>query len=365
MIQSTNQSLFNSAHLAGNKADQIMACVIDWLKAGKLHVGEKLPTERELAKNFGVSLQTVNKSMSRLEDLGLISRSTGKGTHVSKMPAHDAIAVVCDFEHISSPAHAPSVDALIGQLLMSAHKEGFIPHFMIGFGESLESFQGSLGLESATWNDIKEAILLGRREGLEESFLERGMPSLVIGCAETAAPCVFFDFAEFGKLAAKRLMELKPLKPVVIYNSKPDLPGAYEPLSCMKKRLEEGSFKIDEACFHGCHADAISGQELARSIAGELQAADAIMIFDDNIAQGIASWLKESGVKLKDGVSIACHRNSGAKLAAPPSSEFLCFDTEKVCAEAISLLKELISGKDSVSEKVRRIAPKLERQGPL
>ena len=42
--------------------------------------GDKLPTERELAEQFGASRPTISKVLSRLRDLGLIRRVVGAGT---------------------------------------------------------------------------------------------------------------------------------------------------------------------------------------------------------------------------------------------------------------------------------------------
>jgi GntR family transcriptional repressor for pyruvate dehydrogenase complex len=54
-------------------ADQIR----DELKAGRLRPGQRLPPERELAKQLGVGRNTVREAMSMLEVSGLIDRKTG------------------------------------------------------------------------------------------------------------------------------------------------------------------------------------------------------------------------------------------------------------------------------------------------
>ena len=49
----------------------------DELKAGRLRPGQRLPPERELAKQLGVGRNTVREAMSMLEVSGLIKRRTG------------------------------------------------------------------------------------------------------------------------------------------------------------------------------------------------------------------------------------------------------------------------------------------------
>ncbi len=52
--------------------------------SGQYEPGEKLPTEDELAQNYGVSKITIRNALSRLEAEGLINRIRAKGTFVSQ-----------------------------------------------------------------------------------------------------------------------------------------------------------------------------------------------------------------------------------------------------------------------------------------
>lgn len=56
----------------------------DQIKSGELQCGEKLPPEKQLAEQFGVSRMTIRKSLDDLVDAGLIYRRHGVGTFVSQ-----------------------------------------------------------------------------------------------------------------------------------------------------------------------------------------------------------------------------------------------------------------------------------------
>lgn len=63
---------------------KIRDVVLRWLSTQKL--GERLPTEMELSSQFGVSRETIRKSLKWLEEEGLIRRRPRAGTFLVKQP---------------------------------------------------------------------------------------------------------------------------------------------------------------------------------------------------------------------------------------------------------------------------------------
>jgi len=61
------------------------------IMSGALKPGEPLPTETELAAQFGVTRHTVREGMRALEQSGLVKRDAGRRLHVTR-PRHDALA---------------------------------------------------------------------------------------------------------------------------------------------------------------------------------------------------------------------------------------------------------------------------------
>lgn len=60
--------------------DRIESMILD----GSLELGEKLPAERELAKQFEVSRPSLREAIQRLESKGLLTRRQGGGTYVKE-----------------------------------------------------------------------------------------------------------------------------------------------------------------------------------------------------------------------------------------------------------------------------------------
>ncbi|MFG1675947.1 winged helix-turn-helix domain-containing protein [Micromonospora sp. NPDC049282] len=54
------------------------------IKSGELAPGEKLPSTRELADQYGVHISTINRSMSILKDREMVEGQPGKGVYVAE-----------------------------------------------------------------------------------------------------------------------------------------------------------------------------------------------------------------------------------------------------------------------------------------
>lgn len=70
---------------------QIAEQVSREISAGLLVDGERLPTEREMAKRYGVAVRTLRKALARLTEMGLLIRRQGSGNYVQKNENHDSI----------------------------------------------------------------------------------------------------------------------------------------------------------------------------------------------------------------------------------------------------------------------------------
>lgn len=62
---------------------QVASIISEGIRKGELKVGEKLPSEFELMKDFNVSRVTIRGAISELVTDGLLVRSQGKGTFVA------------------------------------------------------------------------------------------------------------------------------------------------------------------------------------------------------------------------------------------------------------------------------------------
>lgn len=67
-----------------NVGEQVLQQMKDMLISGEWKAGEKLPSENELADQFGISRITVRQALQKLNALGLLETRVGEGTFVKE-----------------------------------------------------------------------------------------------------------------------------------------------------------------------------------------------------------------------------------------------------------------------------------------
>jgi GntR family transcriptional repressor for pyruvate dehydrogenase complex len=67
-------------------SDQLYGQIFDQIVSGRLKVGDRLPSEKEICEQFGVSRPVVREALLRLGADGLVMAHQGLGTFVSHQP---------------------------------------------------------------------------------------------------------------------------------------------------------------------------------------------------------------------------------------------------------------------------------------
>ena len=67
----------------GSAVDQVRSHLIELIESGRYKVNDRLPSENELSRSFGVSRPVVREALRSLNALGLTASQTGRGTFVA------------------------------------------------------------------------------------------------------------------------------------------------------------------------------------------------------------------------------------------------------------------------------------------
>ena len=77
-----------------NTSARVFAALLEAVVAGRYAPGEKLPRQRELAADLGVTLQPLREALKRLEQMGLVEARHGDATRVRDWRAHGTLDVL-------------------------------------------------------------------------------------------------------------------------------------------------------------------------------------------------------------------------------------------------------------------------------
>ena len=91
---------------AGAPFQQIKALVRSEIQTGNWNVGDRIPSEMDLAQSFGVARMTVNRALRELTEEGTLERVAGVGTFVAQgKPQSNLLMIAHIRDEISSRGH--------------------------------------------------------------------------------------------------------------------------------------------------------------------------------------------------------------------------------------------------------------------
>ncbi|WP_460990015.1 FadR/GntR family transcriptional regulator, partial [Sinomonas soli] len=103
----------------GRAHDAVLRHIEDSLRAGELKLGDRLPGERALAEQFGISRASVRDAIRSLEVMGVVRSATGSGPNSGTIVVSDpssALGVALRM-HVASH-HLPVKDVVEARIMM-------------------------------------------------------------------------------------------------------------------------------------------------------------------------------------------------------------------------------------------------------
>lgn len=102
---------------------QLQATLRAQIESGQLRTHERLPSERDLSEQFGVSRMTVRQALDALAQQGLIYGKVGKGTFVSEPKIDQQLVALTGFSEEMQRRGQASSSRVIKAAILAATKD--------------------------------------------------------------------------------------------------------------------------------------------------------------------------------------------------------------------------------------------------
>ncbi len=199
--------------------------IIEDIESGKLNHGDKLPSERELAEQFGISRMTARHTLSILEREGLVERRVGAGTFITnKRIELDTITFNSFSKNMIGRGYTPSTKKLSiqkvpakavlakklkiseGDELIVIKRLRLVNDTPVAIEESCIPYKYCVGIEDMIQEDaslyqlLEEKfgiVLIRAQEYMQVTFCDESESKLLR--IKTESPCILLEAVAFDK----------------------------------------------------------------------------------------------------------------------------------------------------------------------
>ena len=204
---------------------QIVDAICDAVRDGRLGVGDQLPTENEMAAMLGVSRPTVSRGYERLQLMGVLAQTRGRGSYIaddvferlgiaSRKPMLKVGFVVSAIGRMSQvPLGSRHItyDAIEGVIQQLEQTHATLTYVFVGQWNDHPPMAGGELDEFAHRLREYDGLLMLAQPGVSHAILpairasERPCVSLYWELTDQGVPSVFYDRTHAVRLAADHL----------------------------------------------------------------------------------------------------------------------------------------------------------------
>lgn len=291
--------------------------LLSWIAGGRYRPGDKLPSENELAEQFGLSRQTVRQSIGELVQEGWLVREQGKGTFVGRLGAERRSAagnrtvgvVTTSISDYIFPSIVRGIEAALKlrgyRLLLSStdnrkDRERECLEMMLGHSV------GGLIVEptkSAEGNPNFDNYLAIEDHGIPLVMINEKYPDL-------DCPSIRLDDDEGGMLAADHVLELGHRRVAGFFKTD-DHQGVRRMKgflkACRKHRIDAADAAIVR---YSTEDRDRKPQEALRRLMQSAEPPTAIVCYNDQLAVSLLDVVRELGLRVPDDLSIVGYDDS-------------------------------------------------------
>ncbi|WP_308635498.1 GntR family transcriptional regulator [Paenibacillus silvisoli] len=347
---------------------QLKREILEWIEAGKLRPDEQMPSENEIAEQFGISRQTVRQTLGELEQEDRLYRIQGKGTFVAQPKGE----------------HQQHVETRTIGLVTTYISDYIFPHIVRG-AEAAVREKGYSLLLSSTDNDKnkeRESLQMLTDQPLSGLIIEptksaEGNPNLAYFLAlnnrripyvminakypEISSPSLVIDDEEGGYAAAEHLLQLGHRRIAGLFKTD-DLQGVLRLKGFMRAHQQDNAelhpefvvtYRTEEKEDRPL---ATAAELLARP---EGKRPTALVCYNDELALRLLDVIRKAGLSVPQDISIVGFDDSWLATATEVKLTTLAHPKTEMGEDAAQMLFALIESGGSAVPDSKIYKPRL------
>lgn len=325
--------------------------IMSWITGGQFRPHDRLPSENELARRFGLSRQTVRQALGDMEQEGTLYREQGKGTFVSGSPAAD---------------RRKGGHPVVG-MITTYISDYIFPTIVRGVESALRERGASLLLASTDNEKDKERECLEAmlKEPLSGLLIEptksaegnpnfhyfmaletKGIPYVMLNerYSDLDAPCLKVDDELGGYRAAEHLIELGHRRIAGFFKTD-DFQGVHRMRGFLRAHRERGLPVLPAHLVRYATEDKRTGPaaELARMLAlSPEERPTAIVCYNDELAVLLLDVIRGHGLSVPEHLSIVGFDDSALATATEVKLTTLVHPKTAMGEDAVRMLMRLL-----------------------
>ena len=328
--------------------------------SGQIRPGEKLPSENQLSREYGLSRHTVRKALAILENEGYVTAEHGRGTFCSERMRHRKnsrnIAVITTY---LSDYIFPRLIQGMDQVLTEA-----------GYSIMLKNTGNSRQKEAQCLEDIltkdvdglivepSKSQILCRNMALYERLDAYEIPYVFIQGRYPQMrdkPCVLMDDEKGGYLAASHLVKLGHRRIAGIFKAD-DSQGA-ERHKGYVKALQEAQIPYDPDLVIWFHTEdrKVKPALVVKRMVEQKWDFTGVVCYNDQIALEVYRALTEMGMRVPEDISLTGYDDSFIASSGPLKMTTVAHPHERLGAMAARMLLDRIRGVHPEKEAILRL----------
>ena len=326
-----------------SKADRIYARLMSKIKRGDFRGGERLPTEKQLAAEYGAALLTLRKALKRLREEGWIISRRYHGTVVAdpaQQPKQRVVGLVIPrqaaaFSHPVFSKLVEGVEEILGEM-------GYALELVVSNPEL--PLQEELFLKKLDNEDISGWLVPARiSERAQKMLVSLNRPRIVLHrINQTLGEHVFASDQEMNAEAVFEHLYQQGYRNIAILAPE----SARLQVGVYLESANRANAPAFEEVFHTITYDyGVAAGCAAAKEAIQKKGADALFCIDDEVALGAYQAIRQLGLSSPE-VGVVGAGDFPFAAMMEPSLTSIAFPFHQVGREAARVLVDLIEGKE-------------------